>query len=147
MAKTPKRKKNAKAKKPDRRPGIDVVKGPATEKTHTATGRFKKGNPGGPGNPVWRETHDKREALITAMRSFDPIHVFNVLLAMYIEATTERNTAAAKIFLEYTLGKPTITLALKDPGGMREKLLEFIQQNAPDKEVIKAAKVEDVMSG
>ena len=144
MGKAPRRKKNAKAAKPKRRPGVDVVKGPSTPKTHDSNGHFKKGNPGGPGNPVWRETHDKRQSLVVALRSFDPIHVFDVLKAMFVEATVEGNTAAAKIFLEYTLGKPTVTLALKTEGGPMAQLLEYIQKHVPNKEVIKAVEAEDI---
>ena len=144
MAKTPKRRKNAKARKPERVPGKTVVLGPATEKTHTIHGRFKKGNPGGPGNPVFRELHKTRESLVTALRSFDPVHVFEVLKAMYIAATVERNTAAAKIWLEYLIGKPAVTILLQGEGGMKEKLLEYVQKGITNEEVIKAVEAEVV---
>ncbi|KKN10478.1 hypothetical protein LCGC14_1036270 [marine sediment metagenome] len=148
-----KKKKAKKARAPKRRtksrdkvlrPGIDVVKGPSNSKTHTSSGKFAKGNPGGPGNPEFRELHRTREALSVALRSFDPVHVFEVLKAAYIKATSERNVAAMRVFLEYTLGKPTVTLALKHEGGPMSQLLEYIDKSVSTREVIKAVEAEDV---
>jgi len=140
----PRLKKKAKAKKPEREPGVSVVLGPSTPKTHDGRGRFKVGNPGGPGNPIFRELHRSREALATAIRSFDPVHVFEVMKSMFIEATRRGNTQAARVFLEYAVGKPAVTLMLKSEGGPMAQLMEYVQKGVPDKELIKAVQAEDV---
>ncbi len=109
-------------------PGVDVVKGPATKRTHSKSGAFAKGNPGGPGNPYLKEVKKERESFAVALRSLSPKHVFDVLWSMYLKATgPERNVAAANIFLNQTLGRPAVAITLKGDSGPLEKLMEIIR--------------------
>lgn len=142
----PKRERKPRIRKKPRvsegRPGIDVVRGPATAKTHGKRG-FAKGNPGGPGNPHLKEIKKEREAFAVALRSFDPSHVRDVLWAMYKKATgPERNVAAANIFLNQTLGRPAVAILLKGESGPLEKLMEIIREGRNGKKPIKKIDVD-----
>lgn len=65
-------------------------------------GRFAPGNPGGPGNPFARSVAALRSALLG--------HVDDEVVSRLVKALVEQaeagNVAAAKLLLEYTLGKP-----------------------------------------
>ena len=65
-------------------------------------GRFQPGNPGGPGNPFARQVAQLRKALLNSVTEQDIQEVAQALIAR----AKEGNTAAAKLLLSYTIGKP-----------------------------------------
>lgn len=65
-------------------------------------GRFGAGNPGGPGRPKGRRTTELRRA---AEEAVTPDMVRGVLRKVAMQAL-QGNLAAARIFLERTLGRP-----------------------------------------
>jgi hypothetical protein len=65
-------------------------------------GRFARGNPGGPGNPFARRVALLRRALLAAVGEEDLEAVARRLVAQ----AREGDTAAARLLLAYTLGKP-----------------------------------------
>jgi hypothetical protein len=69
-------------------------------------GRFAKGNPGGPGNPFARQVAALRRVLLEAVSANDLRDIVNALVAQ----ARCGHVAAAKIVLEYTLGKPAKTV-------------------------------------
>jgi hypothetical protein len=69
-----------------------------------ATGRWAKGNRGGPGNPFARDVAARRKALLEAVTPEDVKRVARKLLA---RATTDPvDVAAAKVLLAYVVGPP-----------------------------------------
>jgi hypothetical protein len=67
-----------------------------------ANGRFGAGNPGGPGNPNVRRIAAMRQAILEAV---SPEDVRDIMIALVAQAK-EGDREAAKIVLQYTLGKP-----------------------------------------
>jgi hypothetical protein len=67
-----------------------------------ATGRFTKGNPGGPGNPFYRRQAEFRRAALAAFTPEDVTSLLRVMLAL----GRNGDTAAARVFLDYAVGKP-----------------------------------------
>ena len=67
-----------------------------------ATGRFAKGNPGGPGNPYNKRVAQLRSALISAVTEDDVRGIIQAL----VEKAKSGDVAAAKEVLDRTLGKP-----------------------------------------
>lgn len=65
-------------------------------------GRFVKGNPGGPGNPLAKKVMKLRSALLDAVTKEDLIGVVNALVGK----AKEGDTAAAKILFDRLLGRP-----------------------------------------
>ncbi len=78
-----------------------------------ANGRFAKGNPGGPGNPFARQVAAFRQEFMAAATKED---IAAIARAM-IEKAKEGDCAAARIVLQYTLGKPAPTV---DPDRLDE---------------------------
>jgi hypothetical protein len=74
----------------------------ASTNGRAANGRFGFGNPGGPGNPHARRIAAMRQAILAAV---SPEDVRDIMLALVAQAK-EGNREAAKIVLQYTLGKP-----------------------------------------
>src|SRR5687768_14507095 len=73
------------------------------DRYHDARGRFKKGNPGGPGNPYARET-----ALIRQMVHEEAdVECLRVILRAIIARAKEGDLAAARFVYTYAYGKPT----------------------------------------
>jgi hypothetical protein len=67
-----------------------------------AAGRFAKGNPGGPGNPFYRRQAEFRRACLELFTPEDVMSLLRVMLAL----GRNGDVAAAKVFLEYVIGKP-----------------------------------------
>jgi hypothetical protein len=67
-----------------------------------ANGRFTKGNPGGPGNPFYRRQAELRRAVLALFTPEDVAALLRVMLAL----GRNGDVAAAKVFLEYVVGKP-----------------------------------------
>jgi hypothetical protein len=65
-------------------------------------GRFCKGNPGGPGNPHARYAAELRKAFAEEVKAEDLRKVARAML----QGAQEGDTAAARLVLAYTLGKP-----------------------------------------
>jgi hypothetical protein len=66
-------------------------------------GRFTTGNPGGPGNPYYRRQAELKRQLLESVTDVDILSVMRVLLGL----ARSGDLAAIKLFLEYTVGKPT----------------------------------------
>jgi hypothetical protein len=67
-----------------------------------ASGRFAHGNPGGPGNPFNRQLAELRKRFLYAVTP----EQFDEAYAILIAKMRGGETAALKIFFQYTLGKP-----------------------------------------
>src|SRR5436305_1991714 len=65
-------------------------------------GRFTKGNPGGPGNPFARQVAAMRQEFLKAASKEDIAEIARAMIAK----AKEGDVAAAKVVLQYTLGKP-----------------------------------------
>jgi hypothetical protein len=65
-------------------------------------GRFTKGNAGGPGNPFARQVAAMRQEFLKAVTSEDMAEIARAMIAK----AKEGDVAAAKIVLQYTLGRP-----------------------------------------
>jgi hypothetical protein len=78
-----------------------------------ASGRFAKGNAGGPGNPYPRRVAALRQALLECVTEDD----IRAIAKAVIEEAKGGNIAAAKIIFQYTLGKPdsAINMDLRAP--------------------------------
>jgi hypothetical protein len=87
-----------------------------------------KGNKGGPGNPFGRRVAALRTALLSAVSPEDMFRLGNKLLALALEG----DTAAAKLLLAYTLGKPSRGT---DPDRLDLEELNLLEQY-PDAAVI-----------
>ena len=95
----------------------DMPPNPGAEPSRTsgraANGRFAKGNPGGPGNPFARQVAAFRQEFMAATTKED---IAAIARAM-IEKAKDGDCAAARIVLQYTLGKPAATV---DPDRLDE---------------------------
>lgn len=74
---------------------------------------FVKGNSLGKGNPNARRQYELRQALLGAA---EPRHVEGVYRVM-LKAALEGDVAAAKLVLEYIVGRPAQALELSGPDG------------------------------
>ena len=72
---------------------------------HPLTGQFAMGNKLGRGNPHARAVNRLRSALLRAVKSRDVQDVAKALL----DKAREGDTAAARILLDYTIGRPVAT--------------------------------------
>jgi hypothetical protein len=70
--------------------------------TRDAQGRFAAGNNGGPGNPFGRRLASMRQAILDCVSEDDIKHVMRKL----VERAIEGDVAAAKLVLQYAVGKP-----------------------------------------
>jgi hypothetical protein len=75
---------------------------PKPAESRDASGRFAKGNPGGPGNPYPRRMAAFRRALLNCITEEDIIAMARAV----IEEAKEGNVPAAKLIFQYVLGKP-----------------------------------------
>lgn len=91
---------------------------------HDSRGRFKKGNPGGPGNPFQNKTAKLRAALIQAVSEEDIQKVMQEL----VKKAKLGDVVAAREVLDRTLGKAKNEMDVKvdvDLNGIsKEELLE-----------------------
>jgi hypothetical protein len=79
---------------PDMPPRPDTGRGP--------DGRFAKGNAGGPGNPFARQVAAMRQEFFAAVTKEDIAVIARALL----EKAKQGDVAAARLVLQYTLGRP-----------------------------------------
>jgi hypothetical protein len=70
--------------------------------TRDAQGRFAAGNRGGPGNPFGRRLASMRQAILDCVSEADIQQVMRKL----VELAACGNVAAAKLVLQYAVGKP-----------------------------------------
>jgi hypothetical protein len=88
-----------------------------------ADGRFARGNPGGPGNPYYRRQAELKRQMLAHVSDVDVMSVMRVLLGL----ARSGDLAAIKLFLEYTVGKPS-----KEVDPDKEELHEWqLQQQTP----------------
>jgi hypothetical protein len=102
----------SRARKPGRRPRLKPPPPPrpaapapvnaAADGRDAATGRFTAGNTAGKGNPHNRQVGRLKSALLSAVSEEDMHRLGAQLLAQALAG----DTAAAKLLLAYTLGKP-----------------------------------------
>jgi hypothetical protein len=115
-----------------------VAREPASAKQQAgreANGRFAPGNPGGPGNPFARKVAALRKAVLDAVSVEDIQAVFAVLL----EKAKAGDTAAAKLVLQYAVGKPG---AAADPDRVDVAEWQLLRERSRP-----AAEMGDVMNG
>jgi hypothetical protein len=96
---------------PDMPPRSDPGAAPQTGRG--PKGRFAKGNPGGPGNPFARQVAAFRQEFMAAVTGED----IAVIVRALIEKAKAGDVAAARLVLQYTLGKPAATV---DPDRLDE---------------------------
>src|SRR5262245_18098706 len=91
-------------------------------------GRFRKNNPGGPGNPFARKVAALRKALLDCVSEQDLKDVVGVLKAQ----ARQGDKAAIKLLLQYCVGKPEPP---KDPDRMdADEWLRLQQMRVSEKE-------------
>jgi hypothetical protein len=73
-----------------------------TPRQRESNGRFAPGNSGGPGNPFGRQVAELRQTLLDVATP----DKLRKLVDALIERAIHGDTAAAKLVLQYTLGKP-----------------------------------------
>ncbi|HMF10859.1 MAG TPA: hypothetical protein VKE94_01095 [Gemmataceae bacterium] len=75
-----------------------------------ANGRFAPGNPGGPGNPHYRKVAEYKKAML----AFVTIEDLGRIIAAMKKKAEGGDVAAARLILQYTLGKPSVDPDLVD---------------------------------
>jgi hypothetical protein len=86
-------------------------------------GCFAEGNPGGPGNPFYRRQAQLKRRMLECVTEEDMQAVMQVLMGL----VRGGNLAAVKLYLAYTVGKPT-----KEVDPDKEELHEWqLQQQTP----------------
>jgi len=88
-----------------------------------AGGRFRKGNPGGPGNPMARRVGKLRSALV---RSVSPNEVKEIITGL-VKAATAGDVSAAKLLFDRLLGPP-VQADYEERLGTLERLAESTHQ-------------------
>ena len=79
-----------------------IPKPEAPKPGHEANGRFAKGNADGPGNPFGRRVAELRQVILDALTDAELIAVTRSM----IERAKKGDVAAARLLLQYSLGKP-----------------------------------------
>jgi hypothetical protein len=69
---------------------------------HDAKGRFRPGNPGGPGNPFARRIAELRKIIVDALNDAEMLAITH---AMIVRAKAG-DVSAARLLYQYALGKP-----------------------------------------
>jgi hypothetical protein len=101
---------------------------PATENVNPgrdAQGRFTAGNGGGPGNPFGRRLAAMRQAVMKAVTADD----IEALLRKLLEQALSGDLAAAKLVLQYAVGKPK---PVSEPDRVEAEAWEIEQGNWTD---------------
>jgi hypothetical protein len=107
---------------------------PVSEKTRAtegreANGRFASGNPGGPGNPHARQLAEYKKAMLAVVS----IERLNRILDAIAKKAEDGDVAAAKLILQYTLGKPTTPV---DPDRLSfDEWVKMREQALPPREM------------
>jgi hypothetical protein len=96
---------------------------PANPEQREANGRFAKGNHGGPGNPYARQVAQMR------LRALDSVSGDDVeaILAKMVELARAGDVPAARLVLQYTLGRPVPSA---HPDRLDRDEVEAFQANA-----------------
>lgn len=82
------------------------------------SGRFSKGNRHGGGNPIAKRVHRYRQAIVKAESAENVVKVIAKLRDDAMNAETVRDRAtAAKVYLEYVVGKPADLAPASGDGG------------------------------
>lgn len=79
-----------------------------------ATGRFAPGNHFGKGNPQHKRMAELRQAALDATT---PEMVRAIMRKLAVAAMKDGDVAAARLVLEYAMGKPTQAIELSGPDG------------------------------
>ena len=82
-----------------------------SKRVRDAKGHFLPGNPGGPGNPYAKKVAKLRSAALEAVTAKDVQKIIKSLVVLALEG----NVPAAKLVLEYVLGKPLAEATLSVP--------------------------------
>lgn len=88
-----------------------------------ANGRFTKGNPGGPGNPLGGKVARLRSALVAAVTEED----IQAIAARLVASAREGDLAATRELLLRTLGRPLEADLLE----RLERLEELMERSEP----------------
>lgn len=76
------------------------------------TGRFQKGNPGGPGNPLAAKVQVVRAALFDAVTADDVQQAARRLVALAVDPDPKVSLDAIQLLFDRLIGKPTESIAL-----------------------------------
>ena len=95
---------------------------------HDTAGKFKKGNPGGPGNPNMKLFSQYRKALETAITKKD----FKAVVKKLLDLAKAGDVQAIKILLDRTLGKAAQNINLNSIG-LQPVTIEFKEVDPGDK--------------
>ena len=97
---------------------------PMPTSDRAGSGRFAKGNRGGPGNPFARQTAALRAALIQSVTEQDIKDIVTVL----VRDAKRGQLPAIKLLFAYVLGKPA---AAVDPDTLDVQEMDLLLQSAP----------------
>ncbi len=86
-------------------------------------GTFKKGHPGGPGNPNMLKFQNHRRAIHEAVTPEDTKKVFRRIL----EEALTGDMVAAKLYLEYVAGKPKKQVDMNVTDNSQERYREILK--------------------
>src|SRR5688572_8602794 len=107
---------------PDRADAAPSAEGkPLMNLGRDVNGRFRSGNPGGPGNPFARNVASLRMALLEAISHDDVKEVIEAIK----EKARQGDVPAARLLLSYAIGKPT---EAKDPDRMDIEEWQWLQE-------------------
>src|SRR5262245_64395058 len=101
-----------------RRPTNPAAQTPADGRE--ANGQFAKGNPGGPGNPFARKVAQLRKLILENLSDEGLLAIVAALKAK----AKEGSVSAAKLLLNYALGKPA---SMPDPDHLDGQELEHFR--------------------
>jgi hypothetical protein len=86
-----------------------VAETTAPTSNHDASGRFVRGNRGGPGNPLGGRIGEMRQIIVDALTN----DAVRKLADAMIERAQDGNVAAARLLLQYALGRPAAAADLE----------------------------------
>jgi hypothetical protein len=82
-------------------------------------GKFAKGNTIASGNPNNRRMYELRKCILDATK---PEHVLAVMTRLLTLAVKDGDVMACRVWLEYTVGKPTTPIEVSGPDGEPARL-------------------------
>ena len=88
-------------------------------------GRFLAGNPGGPGNPHAKKVAQLKSALLRAVSTRD----LRAIIKKLIEQATAGDVQAAKVVLEWSVGKPKQDICVEANVAPTLDLEQFARSN------------------
>ena len=95
----------------------------AAKSDHEANGRFAKGNRGGPGNPFTRRVAELRHIILDCLGEEELADIIHAM----IEQAKQGDVAAARLLLQYSLGKPAVAV---EPDRMHIDEFQIIKDSA-----------------